>query len=462
MDTKKSLGLFQLVMINVIAVDSIRTLTFSAVYGFSLVFFYLLAAIFFLIPTALVSAELGTGWPNRGGIYIWTREAFGKKLSLFVIWLNWIYNVIWYPTIMALIAGTFVYLFNPSLADNKLYMCASVLILFWLATLINCFGMRASSLFSTLGALLGTILPMLLISFLGIVWFFQGQPMQIQFTWQQFFPEGAQNSNLAFLTNVLFGLLGLEMAATHAAEMRNPQKDYPRSIFISVIIILTTIILASLAIALVVPRHELSLATGIMQAFVVFADAYHLSWMPPMIAGCIILGGLSGVGAWIIGPTKGLLVASQDGSLPAFLAYTNQKGVPIRILVLQAVIVSFLSLIFILMPTVNSSYWILSLITAQLALFVYIILFAAGLKLHYRKPHVDRPFRIPGKKIGIWLVCSFGAIGSFIVILFGFLPPSIIPFHNVFSYELILIGGIVVCCIPPLYLIIKNRSRCNL
>src|SRR3990167_6871553 len=92
---KKTLGLFQLVMINVIAVDSIRTLTFSAVYGFSLVFFYLLAALFFFLPTAFVSAELGTGWPNRGGIYIWVREAFGKRLSLIVIWLNWIYNIIW-------------------------------------------------------------------------------------------------------------------------------------------------------------------------------------------------------------------------------------------------------------------------------------------------------------------------------------------------------------------------------
>src|SRR5579863_7384639 len=143
---KNSLGLFQLVMINVIAVDSIRTLTFSAVYGFSLVFFYLLTALFFFIPTALVSAELGTGWPNRGGIYIWVREAFGKKWSLIIIWLNWVYNIIWYPTILALIAGTFTYFFDPELANNRLYMCSSVLILFWIATFINCLGMKVSSL----------------------------------------------------------------------------------------------------------------------------------------------------------------------------------------------------------------------------------------------------------------------------------------------------------------------------
>lgn len=456
---KKTLGLFQLVMINVIAIDSIRTLTFSAVYGFSLVFFYLLAALFFFIPTALVSSELGTGWPSQGGIYVWVREAFGRKWSLIIIWLNWIYNVIWYPTIMALIAGTFAYFFDAELANNRLYMCGSVLLLFWGATLLNCLGMRASSLLSTVAALIGTIFPMLLITALGIFWFFQGKPMQIEFSWSSFFPQGSQNSNLAFLTNVLFGLLGIEMAATHAAEMRNPQRDYPRSILISVVTILGTIILASLAIALVVPRDELSLATGVMQAFTIFANAYQLPWLSPLIAGCIILGGLGGVGAWIIGPTKGLLVASQDGSLPDFLAHTNKRGVPVRILMIQAGIVSLLSLAFILTPTVNSSYWTLSVITAQLALIVYIALFAAGLKLYYSKPQVHRTFRVPGKKWGIWTVCGVGALSSLIVILFGFWPPSAVPFQSIFVYELILISGIIACCIAPLYLIKKNRVQ---
>ena len=453
---KKSLGLFRLVMINVIAVDSIRTLTFSAVYGFSLVFFYILTALLFFIPTALIAAELGTGWPNRGGIYVWVREAFGKKWSLIIIWLNWIYNVIWYPTIMALIAGTFTYFFNPELANNRLYMCLSVLILFWAATFLNCLGMRASSLLSTLAALIGTLLPMLLITLLGIIWVAQGQITQIQFTWSQFFPEGTQSSNLAFLTNVLFGLLGLEMAATHAAEMRNPQRDYPRSIFIAAILILGTIVLASLAIALVVPPHQLSLATGVMQAFTIFADTFQLPWLSPLIAGCIILGGFGGAGAWIIGPTKGLLVASQDGTLPRFFSHTNAQGVPVRILMTQALIVSLLSLLFILMPTINASYWILSVITAQLALLVYIALFAAGLKLHYHKAETRRAFRVPGKKFGIWLVCSMGALSSLVVILFGFWPPSIVPFQSVFLYECILIAGIAACCLAPLYLMKKR------
>jgi amino acid transporter len=454
---KKVLGFFQLVMINIIAVDSIRTLSFSAVYGFSLVFFYLVAALLFFIPTGLVSAELGTGWPNRGGLYVWVREAFGKKWSFLVIWLNWIYNVFWYPTILALIAGTVAYLFDPELANNKLYMCIAVLVLFWGVTLINCLGMKASSFLSTLGAIVGTILPMVFIAILGFIWYFQSKPMQIEFTWSQFFPQGSQTTNLAFLTNVFFGLLGLEMAATHAADMRNPQRDYPRSLFVSAIIILFTIISASLAIAIVVPGHELSLATGIMQAFQTFLEAFKLSWLVPVVALLIVLGGLSGIGAWMIGPTTGLQVASKDGSLPIFFARSNRFGAPMPILVLQAGIVTLLSLIFILLPTVNSSYWVLSVITAQLALFVYIVVFAAAVKLHFHKPDVARSFRIPGKRWGMLLVCSLGISSCVLVILFGFLPTDQVPFQSLAAYEAILIGGITISCLTPLWLLGRKR-----
>lgn len=454
--SKQPLGLFRLVMINVIAVDSIRTLAFSAVYGFSLVFFYILMGLLFFLPTALVSAELGTGWPNRGGIYVWVREAFGKRWSLAVIWLNWIYNVIWYPTIMALIAGIFAYLIDPALADDKPYMCAAVLILFWAATIANCFGMNISSAISAIGAIAGTIFPMLFIAILGIVWIVKGNPTEIQFTWDQFFPHESQADNLAFLTNVLFGLLGLEMAATHAAEMRSPTRDYPRSLWISSVIILGTIVFASLAVAAVVPRSDLSLATGIMQAFAIFFKAFHLEWLLPAIALCIILGSLSGVGAWIIGPTKGLLVASRDGSLPKFFAKENRYGVPSRILVVQAVLVSILSFAFVLFPTVNSSYWILSVVTAQLALLVYLALFAAAIKLRYQKPDVARAFRIPGKKKGVWLVAGAGAVTAFAVILFGFLPPAQVPFQSVLLYETILVVCMLLFTLAPFLMKKKN------
>ncbi len=446
---KKVLGVFQLVMINVIAVDSIRTIPFSAEYGFSLIFFYVLAALMFFIPSALISAELGSGWPNTGGIYVWVREAFGKNTSLAIIWLNWIYNVVWYPTIMALVAGTITYFFNPELAQNKLYMGGMILVLFWGATYVNCLGMKASSLMSSISAIIGTLLPMVFIAVLGIVWIVLKNPVEIDISWKSLFPKSQNFGNLAFLSNVLFGLIGLEMAATHAAEMKNPKRDYPRAIAISVVIILLTIVLASLAVAIIVPHSELNLVTGTLQAFAIFVHKLGIPWLLPVMAFLIILGGLGGVSAWIIGPPKGLMVAARDKSLPEFLSKTNKHNVPVRVLVLQGVIVSFLCLAFVIMPSVNSSFWLLSAMTAQLAMVVYLFLFLSGLKLHFSQPEVPRQFKIPLGRTGILITAIFGSIACLATISFGFIPPTHLGITSVLDYELLLIGGMAILCMVP-------------
>ncbi len=447
-------------MINVIAVDSIRTLPFSAELGFSLVFFYLMAAVFFFIPSGLVSAELATGWPSTGGVYVWIREAFGKKVALIIIWFNWIYNVFWYPTILALLAGVFTYFFNPNLSTNKIYMSASTCLLFWGATLLNLKGMKLSSIVSTVGALIGTIAPMLLIIGMGMFWLFKGEPLQIEMSWEAFFPDFNRGGNLAFFSPVLFGLLGLEMAATHAAEMKNPKKDYPRAIFISMGIILLTIIFSALTLALIVPGKNLSLVTGVLQAFFITAHVLHIPWLVPLLAGTIILGGLSGVSAWIIGPTKGLMVAAEDGSLPHFLTKKNQASVPKNILILQGIIVSILSLAFVLMPSVNSSFWLLSQVTAQHALIVYFALFAAGIALRYEKgAKKQRSFSIPGgKKGGMWCVGSMGIFACLVAFCLGFIPPVAVGIGKIWVYEMVLILGIFVSVTLP-FIFKSNQTK---
>jgi amino acid transporter len=446
-------------MINVIAVSSLRTLAFSSVYGVSLVFFYLLAAIFFFFPIAFVAAELGTAFPSTGGIYIWVREAFGKKCSFIVIWLSWIYNAIWYPTILALIAGTITYLFSPELASSRIYMSLSVLVLFWLSIWFNLHGMRVSSFISSLGAILGSLLPMLFIAALGVSWILLKKPISPDFFQHDLIPTLGSESNLAFLTAILFGLLGLEMSAIHAAEMKNPQKDYPKAVFVSAFLILVLMVLGSLAIALVLPVKELNLATGAMQGFALFLKAFNLEWAIAFIALAVILGGISAVSAWVLGPTKALMVALQDAKAPAFLIQKNKEGAPSHLLLIQGVFVSILSLAFVIFPSVNSSFWFLSVITAQLALVVYIFLFLAALRLHYHKPDVARSFRVPCGKIGMWVICSMGLFSCISVIALGFLPPSEIVIEHVFSYEAALISCLLLFGLLPLFIFKKLSTK---
>ena len=342
-------------MINVIAVDSLRNLSIGAEYEVSLIFFYLVALIGFFIPVVIVAAELASGWPKIGGLYVWIREAFGERWGLAVIWLQWIYNVVWFPTILAFIAATLAFLINPELANHKAYMFVTVLSIFWGATLINCFGMKISGVVSTFGAIVGTLLPMFVIIVLGGIWLTTNHATAVSFSWDNLLPKLNDANDLAFFVAMLFGLLGMEMSAVHAEDVKNPRKNYPRALLISSIIIFFTLVGASLAITLVIPHDKLSLVTGLSDAFHVFFTQFGLAWMEPLITIAIIIGAICSVSAWIIGPAKGLLAAAEDGSLPKVFRYTTSKGAPVYLLLMQGILFTILSSIILLMPNIDSS-----------------------------------------------------------------------------------------------------------
>ncbi len=455
---KKVLSVFSLVMINVIAVDSLRTLAISAKLGLPLIFYYVVAAVAFFIPVALVAAELSTSYPESGGIYIWVREAFGKRAGFITIWLQWVYNVVWYPTIMSFIAATMAYLFAPSLSVDKTYLLISSLSLFWLFTFLNCFGMRFSSFISILGALFGTLLPMIVIICLGFMWWLQGRPIALTQT-STWLPNLHSLGNLALFSNILFGLIGVEMSAVHADDVRNPQRDYPRAIFYSLIIILLSLMLSALAIIVVVPSANLNIVSGLIEAFSIFFKAYNADWMVQIIAFLIVIGGLSGVSAWIIGPAKGLLVAAKDGALPPIFSKLNKAKVPAPILIAQAVIFSLLCLLFIVFDDVNAAYWLLSDLCAQMALLVYIFMFISAIKLRYCNLKKSGSYRVPGGNCFFYLVAAIGIACCMVAMISGFIPPASINLGNIYVFEAFLVVGLIIFISFPFFLMKKQYSR---
>lgn len=455
----KALSVFSLTMMNVIAVDSLRNLAVSAEYGLALVFFYAVAALMFYIPCVLVAAELATGWPQTGGAYIWVREAFGRRWGFLAIWLQWGYNVVWYPTILSFISGTLAYLINPKLASNSFYMWGMVISIYWAVTLINCLGIRTSSRVSVWGAMMGTLLPMFLIVGLGAFWLFSGRPLQIDITLRNFLPTSHSFANLAFLISLIFSLMGMEMSAIHAGEVDKPEKNYPRALAYSSLIIWFSLVLSSLSIALVIPRHELNFVSGLVDAFSMFFQSYHLNWLLPIVILSIVIGCMSEVSTWVIGPTRGLLIAAKESSVMRRLHHVNGKGAPVGILLFQASIFTVLSTVFLLMPTVNSSYWILTALTSQVALLYYSLVFAAAIRLRYTSPMVARAFQIPGGKPGMWIAVTLGITSCFTAIFLGFQPPAQLHIGNVFYYEAFLLGGLTMFCGMPMLLINRAKRR---
>lgn len=452
----KSLSVFSLVMITVGSVDSIRNLPTAALFGSQLVFFFLFGALFFLLPTALVSAELASAIPREGGIYVWVKQAFGKRWGFLAIWLQWIENVIWYPILLSFLAGNFGYLIAPSYADNPVFLYVTVVTAFSLASLINFFGMKSSARFSNFCAITGLLIPMAAIIIFGGMWLLNGNPSQINWQWNAMIPDIHRPDLWVSLTGVMMSLCGIEIATVHAKDVAHPQRTYPKVLFYSVLIICSTMILGSLAIAVVIPQNDINLVAGIMQTFSMILEHYHLESLMPIAALMIVFGGMGSVSNWIIAPTMGLMVAANDGCLPRFLHKTNRHGAPIYLLFLQVILVCALATMFMFMPSVSSSYWLLTALAAQLYMLMYGLMFAAIVRLRRQKLIDHAVFKIPGGSFGFLLVVLAGFIGIGMTLGVSFLPPEMLNVGGITRYHLIQMLGLLLMSTPPLFLKIKQ------
>ncbi|MBP9841321.1 MAG: amino acid permease [Simkaniaceae bacterium] len=447
---KRVISLAILTLFNVSVMASLRNLPLVAEYGLSCIPYFLLVALIFLIPCALVSAELATGWPKSGGVYIWIREGLGDRWGFFAIWMQWVHNVSWFPAILSFVASTFALSFFPSLAEHKLYTLGTILILFWGMSYLNYLGVKTSTLVSSIGVVLGTILPGIFIIGLSLIWILKGEPLQIAFTWNALIPDLSSIHNFVFLTGLFLAFAGLEVSAAYAGEVQNPKRNYPLSIIMAALITFFLFFLGSLAISAVIPKEKISLVSGVMEALRIMLSNYHLTWLIPVLGISLIIGALAETNSWVMGPIKAMYTTSIHGNLPPLFQTLNKHGMPTHLLLFQAVIVSFTACAIIFSPSLSAAYWILSALSAQMYLVMYILMFIAAIRLRYTKPHVPRLYQIPHPQKGMWIVASLGLVASVIAFFIAFLPPSQIDVGNLYFFEGFLIISLLIMMGIPL------------
>ncbi len=446
----KKISVFVLTMINIATILSIRNWPISAEYGLSSIVFLFLALFFFFIPAALVSAELATGWPHQGGIFVWVKEALGHRAGFLAVWLLWLENVIYYPTILSFVAVTLAYSIDPALGHNKWYTFSVIITLFWIITWANLRGMKVSGWISSVTAICGTILPGTLIIGLGLAWWFLGYPSSITFSFKELMPKIEHLSDLAFLAGILLSFGGIEMSAVHAKDVDHPQKNYPRAIFFSASIIIALTILGTLAIAVIIPKNEINLLSGGIEAIYSFFARFGMESFIPVIAILIAFGALGTVSTWAAGPCRGLLAAAEKGDFPPFMQKVNRVEMPVTLMIMQGIIATLLSSAFIFMPTVSSSFWMLTVLAAETYIVMYILMFISAIVLRYTRKNVPRHYRIPFGNVGMWVVSLMGIFGCLFTLFIGFIPPATIESTKFISFELIIGIGLFIFCAFPL------------
>ncbi len=454
----KKIGVLQLSLLAISAIVSLRNLPIFAEIGLSIVVFLFIAAFMFFIPVTMVVVELSSTWPDVGGCYLWVKKAYGKYVAFLVLWAAWMESIIWFPTILIFMVSMLSYVLSPffdNLISNKFFLLSGIVLIFWFLTIINFYGIKVSAVFSSIGVVIGTIIPIFFIIILGLSWFFSGKNINIDVNFISLFPT-FNFDNIVFFSSILLGLSGIELISFHIKDVVNPHKNFKKSLFISVFFILIVYIFGALSIAIVVPKNEICLSTGIVQAFNVFFLKTNLAFVVPFLSLLLLIGSLSGMNTWLIGPSKGLLVAADDGLLPPFFKIVNKAGVPTNLLILQAFIGSILSVSFFLfMDSINGLIWIFVCLSFQFAAFLYVMIFFSAIKLRKLYPNIERPYKVKN----IYLISFLGIFSCLFTFFISYIQPSSIIFYKRQFYVFILFFTFFVLLLPPFFFIFFNKIK---
>ena len=448
------IGIITLAIMNIVAVVSLRGLPAEAEYGLSSIFYYLFAAVVFLIPVSLVAAELATGWPEKGGVFRWVGEAFGPRIAFLAMFMLWIEVTVWFPTALTFGAVSLAFIgpdqkWDQALSSNNMFVLAIVLAIYWLATFIAFRGVEAFAKVSKWGGIIGTIIPAAILIVLGFAYLIGGGAPQIELSWSKVIPDFTNFNNVVLAASIFLFYAGMEMNAIHVKDVDNPTRNYPIAILIAAAGTVAIFVLGTLAIAFIIPHSAINLTQSLLVAYDDMFKWAGLGFLAPVVAVALAIGVLAGVVTWVAGPSSGLLTVAKAGYLPRFWQKTNKHGMATHILLVQAILVTALSIMFVVLPSVQAAYQILSQLTVILYLIMYLLMFAAAIYLRYSQPNRPRPYRIPGGDIGMWLIGGLGFLGSLLAFVLSFIPPSQISVGSPATYVEILIGLTVAFVIIP-------------
>lgn len=453
------LGLFRLIAVTLAFVMSIRNLPMLAETGWPQIFYMLLAAIIFQIPVALISAELATGFSSEGGAYSWIKQAFGKKWGFVGAWMFWAQMCVGMVMVASFIAAMLAYVVDPALASNRYFIMGISLVCIWAPTIYNLRGLKASTFISTIGYFIGVAIPFLFIILFGAIWFFGGHPIDLPpLSWGTVIPDFSQMSNLIFFTGIILLYSGSEAVAVHAPQTKNVQRNFPKAMIVATLLLLVLNVVGAISIQMVVPANEIGLASGIMQTFHIFFTRMNLEWLSPVIALMIGFGAFGQLSTWLLGPSKSMLAVAKDGNMPRFFHRTNGEGMPVVFMLLQAFILSAVTMVYMLVPTINAGFFMVLVLTVLLYSVTYILIFASAIRLRYTQPDAPRSYKVPGKNWGIWLLGGAGIFAMLLCMIFSIFPPASLPKDSRSLYISFELGGMLLFLIIP-FLITAYMKR---
>lgn len=454
---KGNIKLLPLIAMIIVSIDNIRNLPSVAIYGDQIIQLYTFVGLCFFIPCGLVTMTYAMTYSKEeGGIYHWISEAFGKKTGFFAIWLQWVENVVWFPSIVAFIAEAFAHIFYTSLDAYGLTFM--VILIFWISTWINLRGIELTAKISLYCTILGLLVPLFCLIVFTYYWeasgysYYNKDVFAHMFRWHAF-----SEFDYSVIGVMCLSLAGLEITAVHVPNINKPQRTYTIAMLVAMVIIIASLIIGSFSILALVPIEKIDFINSIFFIFSESLQKFGYGQLEPLFALLILLGSFGGLINWIIAPIRGLMVTAKDGFLPKHFLKENAQKMPIYMLYLQALIVTVLSFLFIIFDSTNKSYWVLTIIPAGLYLLMYLLFFIAFIKLYI----LNKIYQFKSNFLNkfIFIAAIVGFIFTIFAIFAVVMPPEKVFESQFVIYTLSVVMCIVLFSMPALYCIYHHERR---
>lgn len=472
--TKKTyISVLALTMMNVSMVAGLANDVQQSFYGLASVTYFAIGAICFFIPTALVAAELASGWSNRGGIFRWVGEGLGKGWGLTCLFILWFQTMLNFGMGMPSFTATIMF-YTPNydaavkFAQNpqhELLIMTGWIILYWVLAYLATKGVKTFSNLAKYGVIIGSLIPLAVMVILAIVWVAQGHTPAIPMTPKDLIPKWNGMSTLALAAGVLFSYTGIDMNAAHIKQLKHPEKDFTKAMFISIILAFLIFVVGTVIIAMIIPEKQINVLYTLYSVFRILGSTIGMPWLYMVLVWALLCNTIAMVVTNMAGPSFMLGQAGGSGFLPHWLQEKNKHNMPAHLMYTQIAGMTIIAYLVKLIPNVEGFVILLTQTITVLYMFYYILMFTAFLRLRYDQPNRPRSFKVPGGMVGAWIVAGIGLISSVFAIVLAIYPPAQVKSEvgspAIYISVIVILVAIILAICLALYQLSKHHDWVN-
>ncbi|WP_251912506.1 APC family permease [Lactobacillus paragasseri] len=472
--TKKTyISVLALTIMNISMVAGLANDVQQSFYGLASVTYFAIGAICFFIPTALVAAELASGWSNRGGIFRWVGEGLGKGWGLTCLFILWFQTMLNFGMGMPSFTATIMF-YTPNydaavkFAQNpqhELLIMTGWIILYWVLAYLATKGVKTFSNLAKYGVIIGSLIPLAVMVILAIVWVAQGHTPAIPMTPKDLIPKWNGMSTLALAAGVFFSYTGIDMNAAHIKQLKHPEKDFTKAMFISIILAFLIFVVGTVIIAMIIPEKQINVLYTLYSVFRILGSTIGMPWLYMVLVWALLCNTIAMVVTNMAGPSFMLGQAGGSGFLPHWLQEKNKHNMPAHLMYTQIAGMTIIAYLVKLIPNVEGFVILLTQTITVLYMIYYILMFTAFLRLRYDQPNRPRSFKVPGSMVDAWIVAGIGLISSVFAIVLAIYPPAQVKSEvgspAIYISVIVILVAIILAICLALYQLSKHHDWVN-